>query len=216
MPAVPGTMLSMEKARVVKKFGKEFSVDDDTFTMGIHYALSDRIARRFATFNSVLDACCGAGFMSLALVNYVKAVTAVDVDENHLQQAQYNAAIANAPHIAFVLGDIMKKETWSSIPAIDCAFLDPDWAPEGKQKHIHVSKFSAMKPAASALFSFIFEKTPNIVLRLPKEIDRKELAAFPPHELESVYLDGELKFYCAYFGALRTRPETCLAVFSNT
>lgn len=194
----------MEKEKILEKFGKkEYKVDSETFHMGIHYLFGDHIAHRFKGYNVVLDACCGVGFMSIALAKYVNQVIAVEINPKYLKQAENNVKIADvSSKINFILGNIQNKEILNKIPQIDGAFLDPDWAMAGELKTIHTSKLSNMQPAADKLFAEISKKTPNITLRLPREIDLLELKSFPSHELEKIYLDNDFKFYCAYFGKL--------------
>jgi len=196
----------MDKEKIFKKFGrKEYQVDGDTFIMGIHHLLGDHIAQRFKGCDMVLDACCGAGFMSIALAKYVNQIIAVEISPKYLNQAEKNVKIAGvSPKINFILGNIQNKETLTKIPQIDGAFLDPDWAMVGELKTTHTSKLSNMQPPADKLFTAISKKTQNIALRLPREIDLLELKSFPSHEyeLEKIYLDDDFKFYCAYFSKL--------------
>lgn len=193
----------MDKEKILKKFNKEYQVDRETFIMGIHYLLGDHIAQRFKGYDVVLDACCGAGFMSIALAKYVNQVIAVDVNQEYLEQAKNNTRIATVDSkIKFILGDILDKSILNKISKIDGAFLDPDWAMVGKPKEAHTSKLSNMQPPTDILFTEINKITQNIALRLPREINLSELEFLPPHELEKIYLDDDFKFYCAYFGKL--------------
>lgn len=207
----------MDKEKILKKFGKEYQVDEDTFIMGVHYLLGEHIAQRFNGFNVVLDTCCGAGFMSIALAKYVNQVIAVDVNSKHLVQAENNAKIAGlSSKIKFILGDILNKETLNKIPEIDGAFLDPDWAMPGNLKTTHTPKLSNMQPPANKLFSVVNKKTRNIALRLPREMNLSELKTFPSHELERFYLDDDFKFFCAYFTQLAEKIEnTQFRVFTG-
>ena len=194
----------MDKEKISEKFGKkDYQVDNDTFVMGIHYLLGDHIAQRFEGCDIVLDACCGAGFTSIALAKYVNRVIAVDINPKHLEQAKNNAKIAGVfQKIKFLLGDVFNKEILDKIPDIECAWLDPDWAEIGESKLTHTSKLSSMQPPADKLFTEINKRTQNIALRLPREIDLSELRNFSSYELEKIYLDNDFKFYCAYFGKL--------------
>lgn len=206
----------MEKEKILRKFGKEYDVNNDTFIMGINYLLGDHIAQRFKDYKVVLDVCCGAGFTSISLAKYVNQVIAVDVNPEHLKQAEKNVKIASvSSKIKFILGDILNRETLNKIHQIDGALLDPDWAVKGDVKTTHTSKLYEMQPPADKLFYEISKITQNIAIRLPREIDLSELRTFPSHELENIYLDNEFKFYCAYFGnLLRKVGETEFKIFS--
>ena len=193
----------MDREKILEKFGKEYQVDNETFIMGIHYLLGDHIAQRFKGYNTVLDTCCGAGFMSIFLAKHVNQVIAVEVNPKYLKQAENNVKIAGvSSKVKFILGDILNKKILNKILKIDGAFLDPDWAIVEELKTTHTSKLSNMQPPANRLFTKISKITPNIALRLPREIDLSELKNFFPHELEKIYLDDDFKFYCAYFGKL--------------
>ena len=151
----------------------------------------------------ILDACCGAGFMSIALVKYVNQVIAVEINPKHLEQAENNVKVAGvSSKIEFIFGDILNKKILNKIPKIDGAFLDPDWAISDEPITTHTSKFSKMQPPADKLFVEINKKTQNIALRLPREINLSELKTLPSYELEKIYLDDDFKFYCSYFGRL--------------
>jgi len=197
----------MDKDKIFQKFGnKEYQVNENTFIMGIHHLLGEHIAKRFEGYNTILDTCCGAGFMSIALARYVNQVIIVDINQNHLEQANNNVKLADVFNkVEFILGDILGKYVLNKISKIDGAFLDPDWAEVGNSKHTHISRLSDMQPSANELFNAVSQMTENVILRLPREMDLSELKHLPPHKLEKVYLDNDFKFYCVYFGELRER-----------
>jgi tRNA1(Val) A37 N6-methylase TrmN6 len=192
----------MNEDKILEKYGNaSYVVDQDTFHMGIHHLISDHIAKRFEKFDVVLDACAGAGFMAIVIAKHVTKVIAVDVDKNHLSQAKINAEIDLLNNkITFIEGDVLEK--LKEISKFDAAFLDPDWARPGEDKAIHVHELSDMVPSGQILFDEVFKTTNNICLRLPKEFDTLKLKSFPPHEVQSVYQDNKLKFFCVYFGGL--------------
>lgn len=194
----------MDKEKILKKFGQEgYRIDNDTSIMGIHYLLGDHIAQRFEECDTVLDTCCGAGFMSIALAKYVNQIIAVEVNSKRLEQAENNTKLAGVfSKTQFILGDILDERILNQLPKIDAALLDPDWAITGEFKTTHSSKLSKMQPSADKLFNEINKLTQNIAIRLPREINLSELKFLPYHELEKIYLDDDFKFYCAYFGKL--------------
>ena len=194
----------MDKVKIFKKFGgRDYEFNEDTYTMGINHILGLHIAQRFKGYGVVLEVCTGAGFMLIPLAKNVRKVITVEMNPEHLKQAKNNVKVAGIKsNISFILGDILKEEIMNKIPNIDAAFLDPDWAKIGKNKSIHVTKMSNMQPPADILLERIAKRTPDVALRLPKEVDLKDLRKLPPHELEKIYLDNDFKFYCAYFGGL--------------
>jgi len=196
----------MDPELAMAKFGPlPYKLNDSTCKMGIHYMLADKIAARFDGYGRVLDACCGAGFTSIALAKYAGHVIAIDNNEEHFDQARFNARLAHCENkIEFVLGDVLEYDG-----AFDAAFLDPDWARGNRRdKSLHVKALDRTNPPADVLFTRIYNKTHDIALRLPKELDLSELEKLPEHEtewLEHPYLDRVSRFYCVYFGDLQKR-----------
>ncbi|MFH1551990.1 MAG: methyltransferase domain-containing protein [bacterium] len=199
----------MNKEKILQKFGnEEYQVNDNTFVMGVHHLLGKYIAKKFKGYNRVLDGCCGAGFMSMVLAKNVNQVIMVDINLEHLKQAEDNIKrVGFYNKVKFIQGDILDKRVLDRVSGIDGAFLDPDWARIGDSKNIHTPKLSDMLPPADILFNEINKKTENILLRLPKEVNLSELKSLPSHKLEKVYLDDDFKFYCVYFGELKKRVD---------
>ncbi len=203
----------LNRNEVLDKYGKtSYEVDEDTFHMGIHHLISDHVAKRFKGSDIVLDACVGGGFMTIALSKYIKKIIAVDIDKKHLTQAQANVQFStNSSKITFVEGDILEKIKY--VGPFDAAFLDPDWARPGEDKTVHVHELRDMEPSGTILFDEVSKITKNICLRLPKEFDILKLKDFPAHEVQSVYLEAKLKFFCVYFGKLMVKAgETELRI----
>jgi len=192
----------MDKELIFKKFGGDYLANEDTYHMGIHHLLAEKIAQRFPKDGICLDACLGAGFMAIPLAKRVKKVIGVDINAIHLKQARQNAGKASAANkIEFIEGDIL--QVIKKLNKIDAAFLDPDWARVGDSKENHVSDLSQMVPDADVLLSEVRRKTENICLRLPKSFVLENLGhSFSCGEIESVYLNDRLKFHCIYFGNL--------------
>ncbi|MFH1228941.1 MAG: methyltransferase domain-containing protein [Candidatus Aenigmatarchaeota archaeon] len=208
----------MDKEKVLKKFGNaDFSVNDKTYVMGINHILSRHIAERFKGFSRILEVCTGAGFMLIPLAKVVSNIVTVDINPENIEQAKNNLEISGVKsNVRFVLGDVMDDSTLANIEEIDAAFLDPDWSIVDDKK-VHEQKLSSMQPPADKLFERIEEITRNIALRLPKELDLNELKILPKHELEAIYLDDKLKFYCIYFGKLaKSIGATESRLFSNS
>lgn len=192
----------MFKKEIIKKFGLPYKVNPQTFIMGTHHLLANKIAKRFAGYNCVLDACTGAGFMAIAIARYAKRVIAVDINKEHLEMARENGRIVGVQDkIEFIEGDILDDGLLNKIGQIDGAQLDPDWA-SGDDKEIHVTTLRQMQPDGNLLFNKIYHKTHNIAMRLPKEFNLTELDNLPRHELEEEMIDSKLKFYTVYFGNL--------------
>jgi hypothetical protein len=97
----------------------------------------------------------------------------------------------------------MLEETWKALPAIDAAFLDPDWAVTGPD-HVHRFRHSSTRPPADALLQRAFHATANVALVLPPTLDVHELDGLPRNERQKLYMNGIHELYCLYFGDLAT------------
>lgn len=196
---------------MIDKFGRAYDVNQETFTMGVNHLFADHIASKFKGCKVVLDTCCGAGFIAIALANCVDKVITVDINPEHLAQAKNNANIAGvSDKIVFIHGDIISNKIISSISFFDGAFLDPDWARAGDDKTIHTSRLSEMQPPADVLLELIRSRIENIALRLPKEIDTGELEKYKNYKIERFLMNGKIKFFTIYFGKLLESTKTDL------
>jgi len=192
------------KRDVLRKFGRDdYELSYETYHTGIDIVIGDYIAQRFKGYNTILEVCTGAGFMLIPLAKIVRNIITVEINSEYLKQAKHNVKVAGIKsNIIFILGDILEEKIMSKIPKIDAAFLDPDWSVSVKHNPIHITKLSDMHPPIDILLEQISKKTQNFAIRLPKQLNLNELKSFPPHELEKIYLDGDFKFYCVYFGEL--------------
>lgn len=193
----------MEIEKIVDKFGRVYRGDEETLEKGTHHISARKIARRFKGKGTVIDACCGAGFVTMHLARNTDHVFAVDINKVHLDQAEENIGLEGLSHkVTFIHGDIL--EIAKFLTDIDGSFLDPNWTPDGSLTTPHATTLSQMQPDGNALFNTIAQLTPDIAFRLPKEFDLESLSNMPAHEIEVHRArGGKTKFYCAYFGDLQ-------------
>jgi len=191
----------MDTAAIRAKFGDDYTADDLTFRMGMDQRFTARISERFRG-RRVLETCTGAGFMTMALARVAAGVVTVEIDAGHQEQARRNVARAGlTDRVTFLLGDALDERTWRALPAVDAAFLDPDWAVTGPG-HVHRFLHSAMRPPADVLLERVLLATPDVALVLPPGIDTREFEGLPAHELQHLYLEGSHEIDCLYFGGL--------------
>jgi len=191
----------MDPGAIRAKFGADYLATERTFVMGIDRRLSERIAGRFRG-RSVLETCTGAGFTTIALASVAARVVTVEIDPVHQAQAIENVGRAHLlDRVTFVLGDVLGRPVWDSLPPVDAAFLDPDWAVTGPD-HVHHFLRSTTRPPADRLLERTLAATGNVALVLPPRLDLSELEGLPPHERQELSLEGSLELYCLYFGEL--------------
>jgi 16S rRNA G966 N2-methylase RsmD len=189
----------MNPESIRQKFDGDFVTNERTFKIGIDHRFTDHFARRFQG-KKVLETCTGAGFTTIALARYASRVTTVEIDPVHQDQAKENARRAGlADRITFILGDVMNETILGSLPPVDAALLDPDWA-DTAPGHKYLFLNSNTQPPADALFERIRRITQNIAMILPPLVVTSELAGLPAHEREKVCFGEKHELYCLYFG----------------
>jgi 16S rRNA G966 N2-methylase RsmD len=191
----------MEREITRAKFGADYSADDVTFRMGIDIRFADHIADRF-TGRVVLETCTGGGFTTIALARKAAHVFSVEIDPERQMLAKRNAGVAGiGEKITFIRADIFDVEIESLPRRIDAALVDPDWA-DTEDNHVYRFLDSTTRPPSDWLLDYLADYTENITLVQPPSIDENEFNHLLPHELEKLYLFGNLELYCLHFGEL--------------
>lgn len=200
----------------MEKFGDAYEADALTYKMGIDRRFTTAIAERFRG-RHVLETCTGAGFTTISLARSASSVVTMEIDPGHQKQAKYNVRKAGLTSgVTFLLGDVMDEGLLRRLPAVDAAFLDPDWADTGPN---HVYRFidSNTRPPADVLLKKIFNITPNVALILPPFVDVHEFNGLCSHERQKLYMGDSLELFCLYFGDLvASIGETELWVRKNS
>jgi SAM-dependent methyltransferase len=174
------------------KLNDKYLVNEETLLYGITPRLGSHIAERFKNL-TVLETCGGAGFLTIELARIANKVITVDINQEHQTQAKHNIVSAGiGKNVLFITGNILNEDVLMIANDFDAAILDPVW---------NDRIISNMSPPADHLFQLIYKRTKNIALILPPETEAF-LGQFPSHELEKLYLDGELSLLCLYFGNL--------------
>jgi hypothetical protein len=191
----------MNPKAIREKFGDDYIADEHTFTMGIDRRFTEHFAERFRGHN-VLETCTGAGFTTISLAKTAKHVFTVEIDQSHQEQAISNVEKAGLlSHISFIHGNILDQGLLDNLPAVDSAFIDPDWMVTSSD-HIFRFMHSNTQPPADILLKKIFEITEDVAIVLPPLLNVKEFSSLPEHEREKLYLGESHELYCLYFGKL--------------
>lgn len=150
----------------------------------------------------VLETCTGGGFSTISLAKYAQHVYTVEIDRRRISDTKINVQTAGLEKkVTFIDQDIYSHEVSQLIPAIDSAFLDPDWAVSGPE-HQYRFKNSTTRPPSDKLLNMIFFKTPDVTLIQPPFIDAQEFKQLPAHECEDMFMNGRHELICLHFGKL--------------
>jgi hypothetical protein len=138
----------------------------------------------------------------MALAREAEHVVSIEIDPAHLAQARQNLARAGLlDRVTLLCGDALDEGILDGCPAIDAAFLDPDWAVTGPE-HVYRFRSSNTRPPADVLLERALALTPDVAIVLPPLLDIRELEGLPVHERQELYLGESHELYCLYFGSL--------------
>jgi len=191
----------INKNSVFLKFGDYYTVNSNTFKMGIDRRITKKIAERFKG-KKVLETCTGGGFTTISLAETAEKVITIEITKKNRDQAMQNVEKAGfIEKVEFILDDCRNDKLLNEVANVDAAFLDPDWDDKGGN---HIYKFigSNTRPPSDELLNKIMKLTPNIALILPPFIPEDEFTFLPSHEFQKIYLENELALFCLYFGNL--------------
>ena len=193
----------MNPESIREKFGVNYVATERTFKMGVHHRLAECMAARF-TGRHVLETCTGAGFTTIALARAAAHVVTVEIDPEHRRQARDNLGRAGLlDRVTMVAGDVLAESVLATLPHVDAAFLDPDWA-DAAGDHVHRFLDSTMQPPADRLLTCVLERiAADVALVLPPEIQPSEFEGLPGHECQRLFLADTHALDCLYFGQLR-------------
>ena len=193
--------MNINPISIREKFGDYYVADERTYIMGIDQRFTKHFAERFIGLN-VLETCTGAGFATISLARTAKHVFTVEIDEYNQKKAINNIKKAGlSSNVSFILGSILDPRILMGIPAIDAAFIDPDWAVTGPD-HKYRFQQSNTQPPADVVLKNMLEITDNVAIILPPLIKVEEFEGLPKHECENLYLGESHELICLYFGGL--------------
>lgn len=147
--------------------------------------------------NTVIDAFCGAGGLTIALARQGKQVIAIDRSTERLDMARTNARLFGvAEDVEFHAGDAP-----GLLPELtaDAVVLDPPW---GGPNYAAADEFvlSHFNPPGDELLQSAFAVTDNVVMRLPKNFRIDELDRFGrSYHLQENCMEERLLHYTAFW-----------------
>lgn len=184
---------------LIIKFSKPIAADTDAYYMSIPEVAAEHISKRLEDFESAVELCSAVGMLCIILSKYILRVVGIDNDPQRISDAESNARLYERDNVQFTLGDVLDEKLLASLKA-NVAVLDPDWSAKNSDKTNHMLNPDDMQPDLRQMMRLTRRYiTKNLVVRLPKGFTHEILAEFGPHELEDIYIDGEIKFKVAYF-----------------
>jgi 16S rRNA A1518/A1519 N6-dimethyltransferase RsmA/KsgA/DIM1 with predicted DNA glycosylase/AP lyase activity len=183
-----------------QKFSKNIFADEDAYYMSCPEVIGQHIASQLARFSSAVELCCAVGMLAVQLAQKMDKVTAVDIDQNRINDAKKNAKLYGVDNkINFIVGDVLDHNLLKNLSA-EAAVLDPDWSAKGTGKSLHVNNIDDTQPSMREMFNLTKRYiTPNIVFRVPKNFTFETLSDFGSCRLENILWGGRVKFKIAYF-----------------
>src|SRR5262245_21584931 len=143
-------------------------------------ALALRIGER-AQGAHVLDACCGAGGNAIGFARAGCRVTAIEIDEERLAQARWNARVYGVEQrIEFVAGDARELVPRT---AADLLFVDPPWGDRYDKQRVELADIPLLEGLLVHRGRFA-----RCWLKLPPSFDP---ASLPASKIEAIFGAGE-------------------------
>jgi len=195
--------MNLNPISIREKFGDDYVADERTYIMGIDQRFTKHFAERFIGLK-VLETCTGAGFTTISIARMARHVFTVEIDESNQNKAIKNIEKAGlSSNVSFIFGSILDPKIIKGLPAIDAAFIDPDWAVTGPDHEFRFQQ-SNTQPPADVVLKNMLEITDNVAIILPPFIMVEEFEGLPKYECEYLYLGESHELFCLYFGNLIT------------
>jgi len=175
---------------------KEFEFDEQALFSLDPQKVAIPIAREIQA-NTVLDAFCGSGGMSIALARCAKNVIAIDNNRDRLRMAHHNARLYGVgKSIRFILGDAFDELPGHNVSAI---YLDPPWGPLGYHKSFVTMRFSDFQIDLKRIISLAISCAPLVVLKVPQNFDLKELNDLSiSYRVKNAVFNRKLLYHCIF------------------
>jgi len=174
--------------------------DDDAIFMSVQEVAALHIGERLKQYKSCVELCTAVGALVIHIASFIPMVVGVDLDPKRIEAAKQNAKTYGVEdRTEFVVGDVLDESLLKTIKA-EVAILDPDWSAAGSDKSVHETNIDNMQPSMRQMIVLTRKYiTPNLVLRVPKHFTLETLKEFGSYELESIIIDGRLRFKVVYF-----------------
>lgn len=150
---------------------------------------------------TVIDACCSVGGMTIPMAQIGKKVIAIEIDPKRLELARENAEIFGVTdHITFILGDVLEEITTQ---VADTVFFDGQWVGAVNQQNKKF-KLSDFRPNGQDFLSRCFQSVSAVIFRVPANFDFSDLDQFPfAYTKEETVVDGKVVAYTIYWKNIR-------------
>lgn len=182
----------------MEKFSEKIKFDEDAYYMSCPEFVGNYLADRLRNYKSAVELCSAIGMTVIALAKKIDKVYGVELSEERVQMAKYNANLYNVkPN--FIVGNALDANILKGINA-EVAVLDPDWSLDKENPKSHAISINQTKPNAKELYLAVKENiTHNIVLRVSKHFTFETLNELGPCHIENIIYNDCIRFKYAYF-----------------
>ncbi len=153
-------------------------------------------AKRYASFDTILDLACSAGSDSIAMAELAHVI-AMDIDPLRIAMAKANAAAINVP-ASFIQADIQHLPLDLSNMSNTAVFFDP----ARRKNYRRVFNVEEYSPPLSIIKQWL-PKLPALGVKIAPGVNYDQLRNYEV-EIEFISVKGELKEAVLWFGPLKT------------
>jgi len=201
-----------KRYQLFAEFSNGIQLDAESWYSVTPQSIAEHIAERVRC-SVIVDSCAGVGGNAIQFAQTCHGVIAIENNPARIAMAKHNASVYNvANRIEFILGNCLSVLDAMRPGDADVVFLSPPWggmdynrAPDGfdVETQITLRSDSGNNVSGLDLVRACQRITPNVVLYVPRSVNRVKLGAMGPvAELQLHVVKGKETTMCAYFGPL--------------
>ena len=185
--------------------------DEEGLLLTSYQAASEHTAARIRSklgLVAVAELCSGVGGTTVFLAQQCTHVYAVDIKKQRIEAAEANAKTFKVENkISYLCGDVTCDEIILALSkkGVGAVVTDVEWRDDLSHSLAETTPdISKTIPSTPLLYEKVSQRlSPNIVMHLPANSNKKQLQELGECEIEEMYYGNEIKFINVYFGKLK-------------